>query len=123
MNQMPTLIYHDVTIVAILDLQDVADDAVCGETLREVQTRLLEPLTCFTPVPLQEVLVQVDFEGFPELVSAVRVGDALDDAAEELLCTRAVADTLVRDYVEVQITLLEDLLEKLDHLQGQDVLP
>ena len=120
---MPTLINHDVTIVAIFDLQDVADDAVCGETLREVQTRLLEPLTCFTPVPLQEVLVQVDFEGFPELVSAVRVGDALDDAAEELLCTRAVADTLVRDYVEVQITLLEDLLEKLDHLQGQDVLP
>ena len=39
--------------------------------------------------------MQVDLEGLAQLVSAVRVRDALDDAAEELLCTSAIADALL----------------------------
>ena len=52
-------------------------------------------------VAFQEVLKQIDLECFTELITAVRVWNDLDDAAQEFVCASSIADALVRDHIEV----------------------
>ena len=42
MDQMALLVNHDVSIVSVFDLQDVADNTVSRKTLDKVQACLLE---------------------------------------------------------------------------------
>ena len=115
---MTTFIDHDVAIVSVFDLQDVADDAVGGQTFREVQPSLLELGWGLVAVPFQEVLVEIDLESFTKLISTVWVRYAFNEPTQELVTSRAIADALVRYDIEVKIALFENLLEKLDDLQG-----
>jgi len=100
-DEMALLIDHDIAIMSVLDLQDVADDAVGSETLGEIESCLLELLGRLAAISLQEVLVKVDLVSFAELVATVGVWYALDDSAEESLISRAIADALVGNQIEV----------------------
>ena len=50
--------------MTILDLQDVANDTVGSQAADKVIARFLELPRGFIAVALQEVLVEVDLEGF-----------------------------------------------------------
>ena len=59
---MALFIDQDVSVVAVLNLQDVRNDSVGSQRRDEVVSRVLELNSGLRPVPLQEVLVQVDLE-------------------------------------------------------------
>ena len=70
-NNVPCIIYHDVPIVPVFNLENVANHGVGRETFYEVKARHLEFTSVFIPKLLQEVLVKIYLKGFSELVSAV----------------------------------------------------
>lgn len=113
---------QDVAIVAVLDLEDVADDRVGRLRPDEVGSCLLELEAELRAVRLDEVVIEVDFERLSDLVAAARVGNDLDDAADFIVASSPVADALVGRDKQVQIGPFEDFLEELDELNRQYVL-
>ena len=109
--------------MAVLDLQNVADDGVCGQRLDEVVATLLELGGRRAAKLLQEVLVKVDLERFAQVVARVRIRHDLNDATEELLRARTVRNTAVWIHKQVKIVCLKYTLHVLDELHGQNVLP
>ena len=79
-DQVASFVDHNVSIMTILDLQDVADYTVGSQAADKVIARFLEFSRCFITVAFQEVLVEVDLESFAELISAVWVRYTLDYA-------------------------------------------
>jgi len=100
-NYMASIVNHDVAIMAVLDLKDVAHDRVGRETLNEVEASHLELSCVLVSELLKEVLVEINLERLAELVSAVGVRHALDDAAEGLVIASTVAYALVGRNKEV----------------------
>lgn len=119
---MALIVDQDVPVVPVLDLQDVAHHTVGGQALNEIQPGRHERLARFVSVLLQEVFVEVHFIGLANLITAAGIGDDFNNAAQELLGSCPVADTFVRCDIQVQVTFLEDLLEKLNELDREDVL-
>ena len=101
MDQVATFVDHDVAVVTILDLQDVAHDTICCQTSDEVIASKLVLGRTLATITLQEVLVKVYLECFAKLISAVRIWDYLDDTSESFIGSCSVADTSVRSNIQV----------------------
>jgi hypothetical protein len=78
-NQTSVSVNHDVTVVTILDLYDVAEERVGGHRLDEVVAGLLEVDAVGTAVLEDEEAAQVVDLGTSHLVSGRRVGNNVDD--------------------------------------------
>lgn len=120
-HQMAVLVNQDVAVVTILDLQDVRDDSVCSQRIDEVESCSLEFIGALRPIPLQEVLVQIQLKSLAQLVTRLRVGHDFDDSAQQLF-ESSVRDAPVREHKQVKLALLKDLLEMFDKLHGENVL-
>ena len=83
MNQMTAFADHNISIVSIFNLQDVADNAVSRQTFDEIQTSGFVFRGVLVSVELQKVLVKVQFVLFAQLISTIRIWNAFDDAAKE----------------------------------------
>ena len=99
MDKMALLIYHDVSIVTIFDLQNVTHKTIGCQTLCKVETSLLELLWWFTTISLQEVFVQVDLVCFTKLISTIGIRYALNNTSKKSLVTSSVTDTLIRNKI------------------------
>lgn len=71
---------HDVPVVTILDLQDVASEGIRGHGLDEVQAGLLERDGVLAAVPGDEEVEQVVHFGTTHLITRSGVGDHIDNA-------------------------------------------
>jgi hypothetical protein len=60
--------------------------------------------------------MKIDLESLTKLVTTVRVRNDLNDSSKCFGISSPVADALVRNNIEIKVTLLEDLLEQLDEL-------
>ena len=77
-DDVAPIVDHDVAIVTVLDLKDIAHYGVGWETLYEVQPRQLELCWLLSAKLLKEVLIKIDLKGFPKLVSTVWVRHTLN---------------------------------------------
>ena len=59
---MSAFVNHDIAVVSVLGLEDVAHDRVRSQRLDKVQSCCLKFLSSLISVSLQEVLVKVDLE-------------------------------------------------------------
>jgi hypothetical protein len=100
-NDVPSIVNHNVAIVAVLDLKYIAHYRVGRKTFDEVEASHLEFSCMLIPKLLKEVLVQVNLKCFAKLVSAKGVRDAFDYATESLVIASSVADALVGSYKEI----------------------
>ena len=116
-DQVARLINHNIAVVAVFDLQNVAHYAVGCQASREVESGLLELRRSLASISFQEVLVKINLESFAKLIAAVRVRDHLNQATKHSIFTSAITDALVRNYVQVEIAFLEDFLEELYNLK------
>lgn len=80
MDDVPFSVDHDVSVVTILDLQDVAGDRVGGHTLDEVHSSLLEGDRVDRSVLVDEEAEEVVDLGSSHLVSRGSVGNDVDDS-------------------------------------------
>lgn len=80
-DDVTPIIYHDVSIVSVLNLQDVADNGVCRKGFDKVKPCKFELTAMLTPKSLQEILVQIYLKRLSKLVSRVRIGHALDNSS------------------------------------------
>ena len=101
MDQVTAFINQDVTVVPVLDLQDVTHNTIGCQTLDEVGAGKLELIRTLTAIALQEILVQVYFEGLAKLISAVSIRDDFNDASKGLGHSCPVADALVRCDIKI----------------------
>ena len=74
MDEVSVLINENVAIVSVFDLEDEGDDSVGGKRSDKVVASKLKLRGRLSSVSFEEVLMQVDFECFSELVSRVRIG-------------------------------------------------
>jgi hypothetical protein len=81
MNDMALPVDHDISVVSILDLEDVASDRVGGHALDEVHPRPLERNRVDRTVLVDEEAEEVVDLRSAHLVSGGRVGDDVDDSA------------------------------------------
>lgn len=81
MDDVPVPVDHDVSVVTVLDLEDIARDRVGCHALDEVHARLLKRDRVDTAVLVDEEREQVVDLGPTHLVSRGRVGDDVDDSA------------------------------------------
>lgn len=72
---------HDVAVVTVLDLEDVAGDGVGGHGLNEVHARLLEWDCVDTTVLVDEEAEEVVDLGSTHLISRGGVWNDVDDSA------------------------------------------
>ena len=117
-NDVPLLVHHDVAVVSVLDLQEESQHAVRCHRCDEVPPGRLELGARLLTVLLDEVAEQIRVRLSAQLVPGLGLRDALNDTAP-----RFRGNHFVREQVEIEPGLLKDVLEQLDHLQGQDVLP
>jgi len=75
------LVDHDVTIVAILDLEQIADQRVGCHGLDKVGARRLELLGALVAVLMLEILGESTVRLSAELIPRLGIRHALDDAA------------------------------------------
>lgn len=122
MDKIAEVIDKNVSVVSIFDLENKTNNTIGGKTLYEIQAGLHKGLARLIAVFLQEVVVQIDLEGLADLVPTIGVRYDFDDSSKQLIVTGPVADAFVGCHVEVKVTFLENLLEELDELQGQDIL-
>lgn len=80
MNNVALPVNHDVSVVTILDLQDVASKRVRSHGLYEVQAGLLERDGVLAAVPGDEEVEQVVHFGTTHLIPRSGVRDDIDDA-------------------------------------------
>lgn len=121
-DDVAPIIDHDVAIVSVLDLKDVANHRIGREGFYEVEPCKLEFIAVLVPELFEEILVQIDLKGLAQLISRVGVRYTLNDTPEGLVISSTVADALIRGNKEVEVALFEDLLEKCDNLESDDVL-
>lgn len=79
MNNVALPVNHDVPVVTILDLQDVASEGVRSHGLDEVQAGLLERDGVLAAVPGDEEVEQVVHFSTTHLITRSGVGDDVDD--------------------------------------------
>jgi len=79
-NDVPFSVDHDVSVVTILDLKDVAGDRVGGHTLDEVHSSLLEGNRVHRSVLVDEEAEKIVDLGSAHLVSGGSVGNDIDDS-------------------------------------------
>lgn len=79
-NDMPFSVDHDVSVVTILDLEDVAGDGVGGHTLDEVHSSLLEGNRVDGSVLVDEEAEEIVDLCSTHLVSGGSVGNDVDDS-------------------------------------------
>lgn len=72
---------HNVSVVTVLDLEDVAGDGVGGHGLDEVHARLLKWDCVDTTVLVDEEAEEVVDLGSAHLISRCSVGNDVDDSA------------------------------------------
>ena len=74
---------HEVAVVSVLDLQNVAEQVVGSQRRDEVVLGLSVPPTVLFSKLLNKVSLQRAFQGFANLVSRLAVRNALYDAILE----------------------------------------
>ena len=118
MRNAPFSVYHDVAVVSILELKNVAEDGVGGHGLDEIASG---PLKCDrllrTELEQEERGEVVDL-GSSHLVARRSVGDDVDDARP-----RTGSEHAVRLDLEVKAVDIEHVLELGNDLQSEHVLP
>jgi hypothetical protein len=138
-HDMPFAVDHDVTVMPILDLEDVARDRVRGHRLDKVEAGFLEGYRINATVLVDKVREEVVDLGSTHLVSGRRVGDNVDDTALASCVSNGLRygkgcktrsthswssrGNTVRKQIQHQSNRGEDVLEHGDDLQRQDVLP
>ena len=80
---MTTFADHNIAIVTIFNLQDVADYAISRQTFDEIQPSGFVFRGILVSVKLQKVLMKVQFVLFAQLISTIRIWNAFNDAAKE----------------------------------------
>jgi hypothetical protein len=118
MDEVAIIVYHDIAVVSVFNLQNISHNTVGGETPDEVEPGSPKLFRVFISVFFQEVLIKVDFKRFAKLISAIRVRDHFDDTAKFFVLPSSIADTLVRHHIQVQSFIFKNLLEKLNDLQS-----
>lgn len=81
MNDVSVFIDHDVSIVSILDLKKESNDAIGCHALNEVAARLQEVRTRLVAVRFEKVIIKRRVRFSSELVTRLRVRNALDHTA------------------------------------------
>ena len=71
---------HQVAVVSVLDLQNVAENVVCGKRCDEVVLRLSKFSAVFFAKRLDEVSQERALQGFANVMPRLAVRNALDDA-------------------------------------------
>jgi hypothetical protein len=80
MNNVPFGVNHDVSVMPVLDLEDVARDRVGCHGLDEIEPGLLEGDRVDPAVLVDKVAKQVVDLGSAHLVSGCRIGHNIDDS-------------------------------------------
>lgn len=81
MDDMPIAIDHDVAVMPILDLQDVASHRISRHRLDEVETSLLEGDSVLSAIFCHKKVQQVIHFGTPHLIPGCRVWYHIDHTA------------------------------------------
>lgn len=106
MNDVAFDINHDVTIVPVFDLKQVANQTVGGHGADKVAASHLEFLSVFVAVRLNEIFIEANVRLTSELVSRFGVRNTFNHAT----AGRSGYDT-IRKKEKIQIHLLEYILE------------
>ena len=122
MHQVSKVVDKNISVMSILDLEDIADNTVCCQTFDKVESGLHESTATLIAVLFQEIVVKVYLERLSNLISTVRVGNYLNYSSKQLVFSSSIANAFVWGHKEIKVTLFEDFLEKLDKLKGQDIL-
>lgn len=80
MNNVALPVDHDVPVMTILDLQDVASEGIRSHGLNEVQAGLLKCDGVLAAVSGDEEVEQVVYFSTTHLITRSGVGDDIDDA-------------------------------------------
>lgn len=88
---MTLSVNHNVSIVPVLDLQQVADDRICSHGFDEIAASGLEFFRTFVAVLVQEVLVQSRIRLSTQLIARFCIGDALNYTA---LCYKKESNSI-----------------------------
>lgn len=78
---MPLAVDHDVSVVTVFDLQDIASNRVRRHRLNEVQSSLLERGCVDSAVFVNEVSVEIVDFGSSHLVSGCGIRYDINDSA------------------------------------------
>lgn len=74
MHDMAFSINHDISVVSVLDLQDVACDRVCRHRLNEIQASLLEGSSVRAAVFVDEIAIEIVDLGSAHFISRCGIG-------------------------------------------------
>lgn len=72
---------HDVSVVSVLDLQDIAGDRICCHRLDEIESSFLEGGRVWTTIFVDEIAVKIVDLGTTHFVSGRSVGHDIDYTA------------------------------------------
>ena len=78
---MAITVNHDVAVVPILDLENIASHGVCSHRLNEIQSSFLEGSSVWTAIFVNEITVKVVDFGTTHFVSRRSVRHDIDDTA------------------------------------------
>ncbi len=123
MNQVTFFcVYQDVSIVPVLDLQNVGYDAVCCLRSDKVLSCLLEANVVIGTKVRNEKFIQTLFVCLTNWVSRNSLWNHFDDTSNVKWLSSSVTDCLVRKEFKLQIVSLKNLGEQLNNLKGETIL-
>ena len=108
----------DVSIMAILDLEDIGNNRIGSLRPDEILPCLLEPEAVFRTEIAQKELVQRLFIRLSYRVSRDAVWHNFDDASNIQGSPCSIGKCMIREKVEAEVVSFENLQEELDDLKG-----
>lgn len=77
-NDVPIFVNHNVAIVPVLDLQQIANDGIGGHGFDEITASQLKFFGCFITIRMQKVFVQSRIGLTAKLISGFCIRNAFD---------------------------------------------
>lgn len=135
MHDVTFPIDHDVPVVSVLDLEDIACDRICRHRLNEVQSGFLEGSGVGAAVFVNEITIKVIDLGSTHFIPGCRVGHHIDHTTlfgsrfergisvrTKTTYTWCCSGNSIRKQVEYQSRFHENVLEHGDDLECENVL-
>lgn len=113
---------EDVSIMSILNLQHVTNDAVSSLTLDEVLPRYLVIYRIWEPVLINEIFIEATPVSFAHLISTDWIRYHLNYTSDIELLPCSIWDSLIGKYIEIQAYSLKYSFKHLYDLKCQIIL-
>lgn len=117
MNKIPFFgVDQDISIVSILDLENIGDDTICSLWFDEIFPCFLEPDVIFGPKVGDKELIETLLIGFPNGVPGDSLGHNLDNTPNIQCIPSPITNRLIWKQFKLKIMPLKYLSKQPNHL-------